>query len=572
MNIDQTRFQFFKTMIVVAMFPLLLLSVGVLTCEAKKFYDDDPIWTEPETQNASGVQEWEISLVYDLAQNLFTDPGEKTLNVRAQNINTIDEVPNSSWFTNRIGAKKLSAEEVGKGPDTTNGPAEGTWTIIAGKNDGVSPGFTIKDSAGTVWFIKPDPPGYPGMATGTEVAVTKLFWALGFNVAETHNAIMRLDNIQISDTAKVKVLSGKKRSMTEKDLKAMLRRAHKNEDGTYRVIASKALEGKPLGGFKLYGTRPDDPNDVVPHEHRRELRGYYVFAAWLNHVDIKALQSLDTLVSQDGKSIVRHHLLDFSSTLGSGSIYPHQYWEGYEHLIEKGGHVGKDMISFGFLVEPYRTARFYEDPTIGRIPADYKDWDPDTWMPRATNAAFRRADSDDKFWAARKVVAVTDDMIRAAINSGQFENPKAADLLVQALIDRRDAIGRRYLPAINPIVDPVLDATGNLTFANAAVDAGVAKAPQSYQVIWYNFDNETGQNTRIGGTTGSGTSMSAPSGLPGGSGAYVHAEISATGSESPSWQVPVHAYFHRTGSGWKLVGFERTPEEPSEKAAEKAKK
>ena len=36
--------------------------------------------------------------------------------MRAQNINTIDEVPDSSWFTNRILAHPLSPAEVARGP------------------------------------------------------------------------------------------------------------------------------------------------------------------------------------------------------------------------------------------------------------------------------------------------------------------------------------------------------------------------------------------------------------------------------------------------------------------------
>ena len=65
---------------------------------------------------------------------------------RAQNLNTVDEVPDSSWFTNRAGHRPLTPEDVASGPDTSDGPAPGTWTITSSKSDGVTPGFTVKDS------------------------------------------------------------------------------------------------------------------------------------------------------------------------------------------------------------------------------------------------------------------------------------------------------------------------------------------------------------------------------------------------------------------------------------------
>jgi hypothetical protein len=34
-------------------------------------------------------------------------------------------------------------------------------------------------------------------------------------------------------------------------------------------------------------------------------------------------------------------------------------------------------------------------------------------------------------------------------------------------------------------------------------------------------------------------------------------EIAASHPPQPSWSVPVHAYFWRTRSTWKLVGLER---------------
>ena len=74
-----------------------------------------------------------------------------------------------------------------------------------------------------------------------------------------------------------------------------------------------------------------------------------------------------------------------------------------------------------------------------------------------------------------KVMAFSDDLIRAIVKTGQFSDPKAEQYLADVLIKRRDKIGQAYLPKINPIVDPGLDASGTLTFANAAVDARVAE-------------------------------------------------------------------------------------------------
>src|SRR6476661_8112870 len=85
---------------------------GVSTASAtRKFYDDDPITREPETQDASKVQGREIGLMYDLAPNLFGRPGDAAPDVRARNISTIDEVPDSNWFTNRILARPVSVDE-----------------------------------------------------------------------------------------------------------------------------------------------------------------------------------------------------------------------------------------------------------------------------------------------------------------------------------------------------------------------------------------------------------------------------------------------------------------------------
>jgi hypothetical protein len=520
------------------------------------FLSDDPISRIVDSQDASQVRAREIDLVYDTLENSFSRPGDQTPNVRAQNVNTIDEVPDSSWFTNRLGARPLTIGEVVQGPGIGDGPT-GTWTVIAAKSDGVMPGFTVRDAAGQIWFIKFDPPGYPAMATGTEVVVARLFWALGYNVPETHLATLRADALTIDDSARVTPPSGNTRPFKHSDIRTLLRRAHRNADGTYRVLASKALDGRPVGPFRFYGVRSDDPNDVIPHEHRRELRAYGTFAAWVNHVDSKSINTLDTVVESDGRQVVRHHLIDFGSTIGSAGIYPREPYEGAEYLVE-GKKALAGIPTFGFYIKDWRTVPLYRARSVGAFPRDNVQWNPEKWKPRYANAAFRTARLDDKFWAARRLQAFTDDMINAVIGVGQFSDAQSEEMLSKFLIERRNAIVRRYLPAVNPIVDVRLSPSGTLTFTNAAVDANVAAAPAEYVVGWGRFDNTTGATMDLGVTRGTDTSVTAPADIAAAVGTYIRVEISTVGGPD-GWKTPVRAFFLRGAEGWTLVGFERAP-------------
>jgi hypothetical protein len=537
-----------------------LLAAGALTmagsAASPRFLDDDPIQVQPDTRDAAGMQADEVSLFVDLAYNLIARGGPSR--GRAGNLNSIEEVPDSSWYTNRGGARPLTAEEIRIGPDTTRGPEGERWTVTSSKSDGITPGFTVTDGRGQRWFLKFDPRGYRGMATGTEVTVTKLMWALGYNVAENHIASLRREQLTIGSTATFTPKSGRKRPMRQADLDALLAHVDREADGTYRVVASKALEGTPIGRIRFFGTREDDPNDIVPHEDRRELRGYGVFAAWLNHVDAKAINSLDTLVTGNGRSFVRHHLLDFGSALGSGAIGPAAFHAGAENMLEPKS-TGKRMVSFGFVRPEWSRQAFYEAPSIGRFPLANHDFDASTWKPTIPNRAFLQARDDDRFWAARKLVALRGDQLRAAVAAGQFGDPASEAFLARALAERRDAIARLYLTAVNPIADPVLDCAGTLTFQNVAVDNDVARAPREYRARWFVFDNATGESTLIGETSSRSTTIDAPAGLPGRAGVYIKVQLRSDGAPHPSWEKPVDAFFRMAGGEWRLIGFERMP-------------
>ncbi len=525
--------------------------------DSPAFYADDPLARVVDSQDASGVRPWRIDLVYDTLENLFHRPGDTTPDVRAQNVNTVDEVPDSNWFTNRLGAAPLSVADVVKGPGSGAGPAPDGWTVLAAKSDGVMPGFTIRDAAGDVWFLKFDPPGYPAMATGTEAVVARLFWALGYNVPDTHLATLRPGQLAIDGAARITPLSGRRRAFARSDVDRLLRRAHRNDDGTYRVLASRALPGRAIGPFRFHGLRPDDPNDVVPHEHRRELRAYGTFAAWVNHVDSKSINTMDTVIEQGGRQVVRHHLLDFGSTIGSAGVYPREPFEGTEYLVE-GRKTLAGILSVGFYVKDWRTVPLYRARSVGAFPIDTRRWDPELWKARYPNSAFLAARLDDKFWAARRLDAFSDEMLEAVVRVGAFGDPRSEQVLTAFLMGRRDAIVRRYLPAVNPVVDLHLSPSGTLTFRNAAVDADVASAPAEYSIHWSRFDNATGTASALGTTRTPTPSVEAPRALPVGDASYLQLEISATGGR-PAWKTPARAYFRRESAAWRMVGFERLP-------------
>jgi hypothetical protein len=535
---------------------IVVASQASSSASGRKFYNDDPLTREPESQDASKVAEWDIDLVYDLAENLFSRPGDRGPAQRAGNVNTIDEVPDSSWFTNRILTRPVSVEEASRGPLTGEGPAPGVWSVIRPKQAGFAPGFTMRDAKGDVWFVSFDAKGFPEAATGAILVANKVFWTLGYWQVENHLVSIRLDQLVVAESATTRPQSGKDRPMRLDDIEDVLKRSHRSADGSYRAVAARAVPGRPLGGFRYHGTRPDDPNDIVPHEHRRELRAMKVFGAWTNLTDMKAGNTLDALVTApDGRGVVRHFLQDVGSTFGTGANAPHDYDEGWEHLFE-GALTWKRLYTLGFFLQPWQTVPYDEHPAIGRF--EGTEFDPAGWKPRVPTAAFLRARDDDSFWAARRVMAFSDEMIRALVKTGQYTDPEAEAILGNVLIQRRDAIGRTYLPAISPVVNLALSDSGLLTFDNAAVSAGVAPAPAGgYDIRWARFDNNTGQTTTDLGRSASAPSQ-APMPLPSERGSYIKVEIRAVQPAIPSWSAPVDAYFRRDG-GWKLVGLERMP-------------
>jgi hypothetical protein len=531
------------------------LAEAVAAGQRPRYYPDDPIQRVPESQDASAAQPYERPVFYELLENLFAAPRHVPSGLRARNLNTIDEVPDSSWFTNRIGTQPMSVEAITRGPLAGAAPDPSAWVLIREKTSGAHPGFTARDARGETWFLEFDPPAYPEGATASVAIATKIFWALGYHQVESFLTSFDPRKTTIDPQARLRRPSGARTPFSTDDMQAILERVHRNPDGTYRVIAGRLLPGKVLGEFRYQGTRPDDPNDLVPHQHRRELRALRVFGAWTNLTDLKAANTLDTLITENGQTRVRHYLQDVGSTFGMANA-KHEWDLGYENFYQ-GKPTLRRMFSLGFALSPWQTVDYQEYPAVGKFEGQV--FDPRLWRPQTTTIAWLELRDDDAFWAARRVAAFSDELIRAAVHVGEFSDPAAEKHLADVLIARREKIKQAYLPAINPIVNPRI-AGGSLAVENAALDAGVAAGPVVYRAAWAAFDNTTGATRAIAETRSPTTTIPVPDGLPSAAGAYLAVDLSIESEARPVWNVPVRTVFRRDGSGWTLVGLERQPD------------
>jgi hypothetical protein len=451
----------------------------------------------------------------------------------------------------------VTAEQMTRGTNLGAPPDPSKWILTREKTAGAHPGFTARDAKGETWFLEFDPPYYPEGATGAVAVASKIFWALGYNQVESFVTTFDPKNVEFDPKATLRRPSGKRTPFTESDMNGILERVAKNPDGTYRVIAGRLIQGRILGGYLFHDTRPDDPNDVIPHEHRRSLRALRVFGAWTNLTDLKAANTIDTVLTENGRSYVKHILQDVGSTFGMCNEL-HEWDLGYEHFYQ-GDTSAKRFFSLGFALSQWQTIPYKEYyPSIGKFEGD--EFDPRKWRPQTPTTAYKETRDDDAFWAARRIAAFSDDLIRAAVRAGHYSDPNAEKYLGDVLIKRRDKIVSLYLTAVNPLVNPRLDAAGQLTFENAAIAAGVAKGLPTYRAAWMLFDNMTGDTKPLSSTESQTTTVKAPPGLPTTPGSYIQVDISADVAAYPTWKQPIKTHFRRTAQGWQLVGLERLPE------------
>jgi len=354
---------------------------------------------------------------------------------RALDVNAFGQVPDSSWFTNRVGRGRWTPEDVRRGPNTIDGPADGALRVLGGKLEGVAPGFVVEDSKGRRFIVKLDHPAYPGLGSGAELVATKILHAIGYNVPENHAVTFDLDRLVLAEDATTAGQYGREVPLTEAMLDDILSNANPFPDGTVRGLFSRLIEGQVLGPFEFEGFRREDPNDRIPHQHRRTLRALRMFYAWLNNTDARASNTLDVFIEQgdEGLGHVRHYLIDFGDALGSAGTEPKYIAEGYEYLVDLE-FMAYGLFSLGAYYRYWLPVQRSPFRAIGTFESEV--FDPVWWRPAIPNPAFLELTEEDAYWAASVLARFTPDLVGAAVDAAGYEGNARAWVL-RVLLERQ---------------------------------------------------------------------------------------------------------------------------------------
>ena len=449
---------------------LRLTAAWLLICESlllsgcssdfRRFPNKAPRWEDADRNHvAHEPEEYFSGLIADAADKNFLKPLADLpylpLGERAHNVNSLDEVPNSSWFQNRIGFYDISPERIARaacGDTPSLDPAQ-PLEVIAAKPNGAYPGFFIKVGEER-YLLKFDSPVQPGRATSADVIGSKIYWAAGYHVPCNEIVYFRPQDLTIAEGATAEDEYGRKKPITDRDIHAVLEKAYRTRSGLLRASASRFLPGKPLGPFRYDSRRSDDPNDHVDHQHRRELRGNRVLASWLHHHDAREQNTLDVWLTNQGQNhdtnYIRHYMIDFGDCLGSRWTFdPVSARFGHSYLVDYD-QFAVDLLTLGAYPRPWHHLTINPEAEIFGY-FNVKDFHPAEWVTEYPNAAFEEMRYDDALWMTRIIARFTDAQMKAIVGTARLDNERAEQILLEILQGRRKKILKEYFTHYAPL-------------------------------------------------------------------------------------------------------------------------
>ena len=462
---------------------LLVACAGTPPAGTVRFANQPPVWRVDDRKDVPKQPAKRDFYRYSYHFNTYYERTKRAFELRrdrrALGVNSLDEVPDSTWFTNRVGVREVTPDEIRRGPAPSSPEDHLPWTILKAKTGGTQAGFLAKDARGVKFLLKFDREDLPEVETGADAIVARLLWAAGYNTPADHVVYFRREDLTIDPKAK----------LDDAAVTKALEHVAKNGEGKIRAIASVFIDGEILGGTPRLGTRADDPNDLIPHELRRDQRGQAPLFAWLAHTDAKEDNTLDTWQADPvDPSIhyVKHYLLDFGNALGADVAITNHLYLGHQYEIDPQA-VITSIAGLGLVERPWEHRKMTGIRGLGIYTVD--DYDPGSWKPNTpSQLPVIWADRHDQFWGSKILIRFTRAQIAAAVEAARFTDPRATSYMTQMLIARQRKTAKYWFARVNPIADfTVRD--GMLCFTDLAIQYALTRRPTRFTVSAFDPDN-----------------------------------------------------------------------------------
>lgn len=327
-------------------------------------HDDKPISVPAKRTFIEDLYQADVYVRRELTNGL--DPRRTP---EALDVSSVDDVPKSSWYRGAPERGKLLQYYALDGPPVPP---------FALSNDEPSSGTpdakVITDSRGLAYELLYDPPGRDGMRTGAAAVASRLVFALGYRTPEVH------------------IIT--------------------SHDGR-RAAATRWPPGIDLGPTPIARTRPDDPNDFLPHLQRRTLRVLFHVTAWIDMRRLRPRMLRDVYVGKPARGHVQHMLVGFDGALGAENYREAVAWANNPDRQDSNFFLR--VFSLGLSPKPTAFVPETEFPSVGLMSDVLL---PDEWDMSPPFEPTDHILAGDAYWIAKRIAAVDaktiDDAVRAA--------------------------------------------------------------------------------------------------------------------------------------------------------------
>lgn len=365
----------------------------------------------------------------------------------AKDVNALDEVPRSSWFSpvplDPNGFARAYAEE---GPPVPPVRVE----------QNPEHALVITDSRGRVYELRSDIENLEATSTAAGVIASRLARAIGYRTPEAW--LVDAGALGLGQST-----------------------SHP------RLLALRWPIGVEIGPTDMTYPRGDDANDKVSHRDRRTLRALGVLAAWLDLHELGPNHLLDVYVGRPGRGHVIHVLTGLDEAIGASSL-GRSHTERTVAGVVRGSPL-KNLVTLG-LARPSNAPP--QETTLRIFPAEVKadyelsqPWEPvDRLLP------------SDGYWLAKRIHDIPSELIDAAIQDAKLPADVARHVK-RALEARRQTLVAHWFDQVTPCEFVALNGQ-NLVLEDQSAVAGA-----HYEIeLLDSAGNSLGQSFTLAATAG----------------------------------------------------------------------